>query len=370
MKLARDFCVWAIALGASNCLYAAADTARDRNLLFGAVVDGICDPLPPTLESLSAWAANFAVETVVGLGSSLLSKATEQKEVVRKAHAVGHFYEWQSSKDGSGWVPAGGCVRFWLARPKFRAVQQSEADYGSAPRGQEKEWETLTARWAELGFTEQPYLYGEVRLATSPISNVLTLEPVVLFARRSPDATGFLRNATSLIASIDLKSFGSEKGVGTHLIEFPDVGDGPILIRGASTRGLGSELIGMPEPPQEMPRAGDVEAGLFGATVTFTSTSDATFFGKVAASAFEAQKGELKTALLPSNKAEQAKAKEEAIKTAFGAVADVFDAQNALAAAADDAKVKAALLLQKAQYIANLRLHEAGLPARYVISGP
>lgn len=348
-----------------------ADVTRDDNLIFGAVADQECEPSTSAfgLESaaLAAWAAKFAVNAVVGYGATLLDKATEATSVVRTSTAPGFLYRWESSK--SAWLPDGGCIRFWYGRQKSAATEG--VDFGPTPSGSEQAWQRLGGRWSTLGFSEVPYLYGEIRLVSREADNLMLLQPVVLFARHPPEAQGFFRKPTRLAVGIDLKALGADANLASQLIELPEVASSPILIRQNATIGLASAWTVLPTPPKEPPKSSkDVEAGAFTAFVTFTSASDGTLFGKVLTSTFKAQKDELTAALTPQSKMQRADEQQKAIASAFDAVAAVLDAQAELDKATDQTKPRLALDLQKAQYIANLKLQAAGLPARYSVSGP
>lgn len=357
-----------LCLGASaHC----ADVPLEDNPLFGAIADDDCDPptsaFGPESAVLAAWAAKFAVNAVVGFGASLLDKATEASSVVRTGTAPGFFYRWSSSK--KAWLPEGGCVRFWYGRQKSLATEG--VDYGPAPSGSEPAWKRLAARWSALGLSEAPHLYGEIRIVGREADNLILLQPVVLFARRLPEAEGLFRKPTRLAIGIDLRGIGADTNLASQIIELPEVASGPILIRQNATRGLASGWAVLPAPPREPSKSSkDVEAGAFTAFVSFTSASDGTLFGKTVASTFKAQKDELTTVLTPQSKAQKAEEQQRAIAAAFDAVAAVLDAQVALDTATEATKPRLALDLQKAQYIANLRLQAAGLPPRYAVNGP
>ncbi|MBX3625038.1 MAG: hypothetical protein KF892_08515 [Rhizobacter sp.] len=245
------------------------------------------------------------------------------------------------------------------------------AVYGPAPVGAEVPWKGITARWSALGLSEQPYLYGEVRLAGREIDNLLVLQPVVLFSRRPPEAEGLFRKPTQLTVGIDLKGLDATKTIGSHLILLKDLEGTPTLIYGAATKGLASGWSAMPKPPGEPSKgSNDLEAGPFTAAVTFTSSSDGTLFGKTLSSTLKAQKDDLAKALTPETQAQKDAEHQKAIAAAFDAVGVVLDAQAALDKATDATRPRLALALQKAQYLANLQLQAAGLAPRYNVSGP
>ena len=223
-----------------------------------------------------------------------------------------------------------------------------------------------------LGLIEQPYLYGEIRITTRPTDNLLVLQPVVLFARKPPEAGGIFRQSTRLAVALDLKALGADSNLASQLIELPDVSGGPMLVRGpTATLGLASAWGTIPAPPKDPAKEDEREAGPFTAHVVFTSASDGTLFSKVLASTFKSQKDDLAAALTPESKAQRAQAQQTAVSDAFDAVSVVLSAQADLDKASDqDNKPKLALVLQKAQYLANLKLQAAGLPPRYAVTGP
>lgn len=368
MKLPLSLCL-ALAASANSV---ASETVRDKAVLFGAVADENCDATTFGEESAAAtvWAAKFAVNTVIGFASSFLDKATEATTVTRSANAPGYFYRWSGLK--KRWLPAGGCVRFWYAQQQANPVGvKAAADYGASPQGVELAWETLTTRWAELAFSEQPYLYGEVRLSISDFDNTVVLQPVVLFARRPPEAQGFGRKTTRLAVALDLRGLSSSSVVATHTFELPDVSDGAVLVRGrGATKGLSSAWSTLPPPPSQAAKPEETKAGAFNALVTFTSTSDGTLIGKTISSAWNTHKEELVEALTPTSKAQKSAIQQQAVVDAFDAVSEVLSAQEKLDAAEAAQKPKLALEVQKAQYLADHKLQAAGLPARYGVSGP
>jgi hypothetical protein len=353
----------------------AATEVRDQNLLFGAVVDGSCDVSTSEFGSesaaLAAVAAKFALNALVGFGSSLLDSATEAATVVRSGTAPGYFYGWQPIK--KSWQPQGKCVRFWYGLQRSTGVEERDLGrYGVGPAGSEAEWSAIVKRWAQLGLVEQPYLYGEVRLLGRAADNLLVMQPVVLFARSLPETTSLFRKPTKTLVAIDLKPVGEDASIATQLLELPNAGSGSILIRGGgATKGLASAWAALPAAPNEPPKDGkDVEAGPFTAVVTFTSSSDGTLFGKTMASTFKAQKEDLVAALTPEGKAQKAENRRKATEEAFDAVAAVLDAKATLDKADEKTKPRLELDLRKAQYLANLKLQAAGLPARYPVTGP
>ena len=355
----------------SGIARAAPEPVRDDNLLFGAVADDECDETTFGNESalIAGWIAKFAVNAAVGFATSLLDKATETATVIRNGAAPGFFYRWDIKAEA--WLPDGGCIRFWYGRQRSTAINTKDpVDYGVGPVGAEVPWKKINTRWAKLGFAEQPYLYGEVRVTPRTSDNLIVLQPVVLFARRPPEALGFMRKSTRLAIALDLKALGADTNLATQLIELPDVAEGPILIRGGTaTKGLASGWASLPVPPKDNPKK-ESGASPFTALVTFTSSSDGTLFGKVLASTFKSQKEELAAALTPKTKVQRAEEQQKAMSEAFDAIGAVLDAQAALDKATDATKAKLSLDLQKAQYLANLKLQAAGLPQRYEVAGP
>ncbi|MBS2010548.1 MAG: hypothetical protein JST01_26090 [Cyanobacteria bacterium SZAS TMP-1] len=363
-----------LAMGAWHiaCAEPTAEVISSRSMLFGAVADDECDENTFKNEDalLAAWAAKFAINSVVGFASSYLDKATEAQTVTRVATAPGHFYAW--SVKNKTWLPNGGCIRFWYgARGNLEQPITNVDFYGASPAGEESAWGAISRRWAKLGFVEQPYLYGEVRLVHREYDNTMVLQPVVLFARKPREGRGFLRDVSRLAVALDIKALSPERTVATHTIELPDVSSGAVLVRGTSgTTGLASAWATMPAAPSEAARPREKNSGPFTALVTFTSTTDGTLFGKTVAATFKAQKEELVTALTPVPKKEREANEQAAMTAAFDAVAAVLEAQKTLDAAEEADKPKLAVELLKAKYLANLKLNAAGLPSRYVVAGP
>lgn len=366
----RLFPVLVIAMLMGACQ--AAERIQEDNVLFGSVADDDCDESSFRSESgaVATWATKFVANAVVGFGSSLIEKATAETTVVRHAKAPSYFYIRDS--DNNTWIPGNGCVRFWLARQRSSPLKSGEVDFGAPTHSSDVMWKGVTSRWEKLGFTEQPFLYGEVRFTTLGSDNLMVIQPVVLFARRPPEATGFFRKAIRLAVTLDIKEHGAESNLATHLIELPDVSDGPILIQGEnSTKGLASGWISLPSPPKAV--AGDdgpLESVPYTALVTFASTSDGTLFGKVVANTFKSQEAELVTAVTPQSKSQKAAEREKAITDAFDAVRDVLRAQTEWNKASEDARAELGLEVHKAMYLANLRLLAAGLPPRFPVDGP
>lgn len=330
--------------------------------IFGTVVDSSCEELSAPLESgaVAAWLASFAVKTVIGYASTLLENSNERSTVRRIGTAPGFLYIWEKGK----WAPASTCIRFWYARQGSLEIAEDESiNYNVNP--------VLSAKWRQLGFIEQPYLYGEMRLVPRRNDNAFYIQPVLLFARTQPEATGIFRRSTRLLVAVDLRGIGSDSTFGTHSIEVPEVNKGSILLSGTALRGLASSWGSMPKPVSDKQVAGELSAGPFSAIVAFTSDSDGTLFGKTLASTFKAEKDSLVTALTPRTKEQRAAEEEKEVTTAFDAVAGVMKAQGALDAENDPTrKPQLELELRKAQYLADLRLQAAGLPKRYNVSGP
>jgi hypothetical protein len=362
-------CTWALASEKPTMV---SDTA----LLFGAVVDTNCEETSFQNESgfVAAWAAKFAVNAVVGFASSLLERATEKSTQIHLANAPGHLFAWSSGQ--SAWIPRKQCIRFWYGRQQ--AVEISGDDdtsllrrYGAPPQDSESQWKDIAARWAQLGLVDQPYVYGEIRINGNASDNALVLQPVVLFARPLPGAAGFLRETKKLSVALDLKVLAATNVMATHSIEFPEVSDGGILVRGESAKGLASAWAALPAAPTFAPKGTETASTPYSALVTFTNTTDGTLFGKTLASTFTAQKADLILALSPKTKAEKEAAEQSAMSNAFDAIAAVDDAQKALNTStvkADEPKLLT--LLKKAQYLANMKLLAAGLPARFDVAAP
>lgn len=348
----------------------------EENALFGAVLDSSCDEPAATLVNESAGAAavltKFALSTLVGLGSSLLDKAAESSNVVRSASAPGYFHGWNPKT--KQWAAQSTCLRFWYGVQRSKAFDATDiARYGGGPVGSESEWAAIASRWAALGLVEQPYLYGEVQLMAAQGYNLMRMQPVVLYARTQPEAGRWFHKATKLAVAVDLKALGADAALGTQLLTFPDVGGAPVLIRGgAATMGLSSGWVALPAQPTE---AADKDAKNyngtpFSALVAFTSASDGSEFGKALASAFKAQKDDIVAAVTPQSKSQKAEAQQKANEAVFDAIAAVLDAQSAVDKATDKEKPRLEVDLKKAQYLANLKLQAAGLPARYPVNGP
>lgn len=350
----------------------AAEAVSSRSMLFGAVADDECEENTFSNESaaLAAWAAKFAISSVVGFASSYLDKATEDRTVTRVATAPGHLYAW--SVKNKTWLPNSGCIRFWYgARANLEQPTPNFGVYGASPAGEESAWSAITNRWAKLGFVEQPYLYGEIRLAHREFDNTMVLQPVVLYARKPREARGFLRDVSRLAIALDIKTLSPERTIATHMVELPDVSNGAVLVRGTSaTTGLASAWATLPAAPSEAARPRETRSGPFNALVTFTSTTDGTLIGKTLAATFKAQKEDLVVALTPAPKKEREADDQTAMTAAFDAVAAVLEAQKALDAADEIDKPKLSVQLLKVKYLANLKLNAAGLPSRYVVAGP
>lgn len=351
---------------------ATADTpqkVRHESMLFGSVIDAQCEEVPTRLESaFGAWALKFAVNSFVGFASAFLDKATEATTVVRVANAPGHFYAWDPNR--SAWIPNNTCVRFWFGNRSNSKTLPEESRFGVVA-AQQPEWKRMLQRWSELGFTEQPYLYGEVRFAFNETDNTMVLQPVVLFARRPPEGRGIFREVSRIAVAIDLKSLSQDKVFATHLIELPDVSQGAVLVQGATaTSGLASAWASIPPPPAERAKARERSGSPFSALVTFTTTSDGTLFGKTVAATLKAQNDELISSITPQSRQERDAKQEKAISDAFDAIAEVLDAEKSLAEATDLDKPKAQNALSKAKYLANAKLAAAGLPPKYSTSSP
>ena len=353
----------------------AAEDVATTTLVFGSTIDKKCEAPPSlyTLESaqLAAWAASFGVKTVVGLATGLLEKASEAGTVTRSAVAPALLYDWvqaettQADADVRVWRPSRACLRFWYGQQRRDEVPAQETmDYGGGLDG-------LDDKWRQLGLDGQPFIYGEVLISTRVADNSSYLQPVVLFARRLPEARGFLRKATRLMLAVDLKALGADKPFASHSIEFPDVNERGVLVRGLATAGLSSNWFGLPAPPKEAPAGKQTKAGPYAALVTLTSSSDSTLFGKSVTAAFKAEKDNLTTALIPKSDADSAAAAQKLTTDAFDALSLVADAQYALDKETEDAKKdKLRVALRKTQYLADIKLLAAGLPARYNVSGP
>jgi hypothetical protein len=367
-------------LAAGSCIGAFASEkpskVSDTALLFGAAADTNCEETSFQNESgfVAAWAAKFAVNAVVGLASSMLDKATEKPTQIHLANAPGHFFSWDGGQ--SSWVPREQCIRFWYGRQQ--AVEISGDDdtlllrrYGEPPKDSERKWKDIAARWAQLGLVDQPYVYGEIRIHGHATDNALVLQPLVLFARPLPGAAGFFRETKKLSVALDLKLLGATNVLATHSIEFPEVADGATLVRGESAKGLASAWAALPAKPTFAPKGTETASTPFSALVTFTNTTDGTLFGKTLASTFAAQKSDLILALSPKTNAEKDAAEQKAMSNAFDAIADVDDAKKALDTSTVEAdKPKLLTLFKKAQYLANMKLLAAGLPARFDVAAP
>lgn len=336
-------------------------------LRFGSDVSSACDKPRGRPESagLAAWAAGFAIKSVVGFASSVLEQATQAEKLTKQSHSHGYLY--RLSDDAKSWAPNGTiCIRFWYAQVAAAATSTNAAQYGvDAP---------LAERWNTLALVEQPYVYGEVLVALDDQKNLLSLTPTLLYARRLPDAARFGRNAGAMTVAIDVSDVGGEKPFATHLVELPDVSTGPVLLRASALHGAGSALSASPLPPKEVPakasRDGD-SAGPFNALVTLTSESSATLWASAAAAAFKDEKQKLIDAMMPTPSGERSRLQQVATVAAFDAVTAVLDAERALSMNEEKSKVEGLRnQLQKAKYEADLKLRAAGLPARYGVTAP
>lgn len=351
----------------------ASEAVNMSPLLFGSDVSYECDePLDrfgDESAALGAWVAKLAVGSAVSLAGSILDKATEASSTTRAATAPGHLYRWLPGK--KEWRPDASCIRFWYARQRPTSfAAQDVPDYGGGTIAITPEWKALASRWGSLGFVERPYLYGEVRLAVRRYDSTAYLQPVVLFATQPPEARGLFRKATRMVVALDIKPLGADSAVATHAIELPEANDGPVLVRGLAANSMSSAWANLPPAPTDGPVGSQTSAAPFTALVSFTVSSDGTLMGKTLASTFKDQQDELRAALLPKPKAQRESEREDAIKAAFDAVADVLSAEAALAAGNAASKPQLVLAVKKAQFLANQRLRAAGLPSRYDVSGP
>lgn len=352
------------------CHAAVASDPSRGSIVFGAQIGSACDRPEfgsnETVE-LVAWASKFAIQAVVGLAASAVDAGTKASTKVHHAKARGLLYTW--SDENGTWTPVTTlCVRFWQAKVGEKAESALQADYGVD--------ESLTSRWRSMAFLEAPYAYGEVLLTIDAKNNVLGLDPVLLYGRRSPESQGFWRKAGALSVAIDLSSLGSDTPFAAHVVDLPDFNDRPVLLRNASSQGLGSGWHAMPAAPSAPPKFAEGEpkvagAGHFTARVTLSSASSASLIGEALATTLKDQKDGLVDAITPKTRAERELLQDTAIRAAFDAVAAVLEADEALAANTDTAKTaKLRLAQQKAQYLADIKLQAAGLPARYGVTAP
>lgn len=390
MKVGKTISTGALLSLLAISVRAEPDQVSSASTLFGAVVDATCDENTFRDESaapLAAWAAKFAATTLVGFATSFVERAAEEQTVTRSATAPGHLYQWSTTQNR--WAPYGGCIRFWYgARANVPAQAATDiyspdsalqeaarsklaATYGVGSAGEENAYRAIAARWAQLGFLEQPHLYGEVRLATRGSDSAIVLQPVVLFVRKPAEGRGLFRQVSKMAVAIDVKPLSSDGVIATHKIELPDVRNAAVLIRGLQgTSGLASAWAALPAAPTEPAKPRENTRIPFTALVTFTTTTDGTLFGKAVADSFKGQKEELATALTPSTKAQRQADHEKAIGEAFDAVAKVLEAEKALNEGSDADKPELAVKLQKEKYLANLKFATAGLPPRYDVAGP
>lgn len=337
-------------------------------LRFGSDISQSCDKPRGSPESaaLAAWAASFAIKSVVGFAVSALEQATKPEKMLRHANAHGYLY--RLSDDGKQWEPNGTmCIRFWYANLAPATTNTTPEQYAVDP--------TLATRWNRLSFIDQPYLYGEALISIDAKSNLVSVHPTLMFARRMPEASSFWRKSGPITLAVDLAAIGADKAFLTHLIEFPDVGGGPVLMRGDTLRGASSALVASPPPPRDVPAKPSAEggdsAGPFNATVALTSESAATLWANAAAGAFKDEKQKLVEALTPPSSSARAQQVETATVAVFDAINSVLDAERNLATNEDKSKTEGLRnQVQKAKYQADLKLRAAGLPPRYGISAP
>ena len=337
-------------------------------LRFGADVSQSCDKPRGNPESaaLAAWAASFAIKSVVGFAVSALEQGTKPEKVLRHANAHGFLY--RLSDNGKNWEPNGTmCVRFWYASLAAATTNTTPEQYAVDP--------TLATRWNRLSFIDQPFLYGEALISIDAKSNLVSVLPTLLFARRMPEASSFWRKSGPITLALDLTAIGADKAFLTHIFEFPDVKGAPVLMRGDTLRGASSALVASPPPPRDVPAKPSAEggdsAGPFNATVALTSESAATLWANAAAGAFKDEKQKLVEALTPTSASARVQQTETATLEAFDAINSVLDAERNLATNEDKSKTDGLRnQVQKAKYQADLKLRAAGRPPRYGISAP
>lgn len=334
------------------------------SIVFASDLNGACDPPTGDFESpgaLGAWTLNLGAKALVGFASAAISEATSPKSVLKNATVPGSLYEYES--ESKKWLAVKTtCLRFW-----YGSVGQDTGTMDVTVSGVSDD---LTTRWNELGLKSQPYVYGEVRLRVDQQSNMLFLEPVLLFAAKTPDAGGFWRRTGPLKVAIQLTAVGGDHPFAVYAIDIPDVIDGAVLLRKKSAHGLASGWFSLPTPPavEPKPSAGETRppiGGHFSGVVTYSTGSSATLLAKSISDAFSEQKEGLLTALKPKTAAQVATANQAAVREAFDAVRTVLERQSLLEGAGANDKAKLELDLRRAQYDADLKLRAAGLPDKY-----
>lgn len=346
---------------------AAAEVPASSPLQFGAEITQECDKKfgRPESAQVAAWAASFLVKSVVGFAASTLEKATEPAELSKHARAHGYLYR---SEDGKTWKRNGVlCLRFWYAPVANSIPITASAEYAVDA--------TLAERWRTMAFSQPAIVYGEILISLDEKTNLSSLDPVVLYARKPPEAGGFWRKVDTMTVAVDLAAIDSDRPFATHLIEVPNVNDRPILLRDRATVGLGSGYFTSPATPVDAAKVsalgGPTFGGPFNVLVTLKSETSATALARAVASTFKDEKQKLTDVLTPTSGAERAQQQQAAVAAAFDAVSAVLEAERALAANEDKTKVDGLKNeAQKAKYLADLKLRAAGLPARYNVSGP
>lgn len=336
-------------------LQAWADTQK-APLDFQAVVTNSCDDSSSTRESVAGIVfAQIAAKTVLGLATGLLEEAGKDKVITKSALAHGQLYEAVDKV----WGPSStSCIAFWYGR-----IGQPSKDLAYPEIMDEK---ILTDRWrSALGFVETPFLYGEMRLVMSDDMTGVRFQPTRLFARPTPEFSGFLRGASNIAIAVDLVNIGQSSPFASFTLGLPGNIDRPILMSGRGLNGKSSGWFARPDPGAPIPSSPDAIAGLFTAKVVATANIPGSKLAAAMAGALKEEKTSIINALKPQADDEALNATVAATKTAFNALAAVEKAEAALKSATESEKKEFEVKLRLAKYEADVALVAAGYAKRF-----
>lgn len=324
-----------------------------------------------TRESGAGVAALFGqalVEATVGFATTMLEQAAADQSIAFTSSAptamlrqVGKNLEFNPQ-----------CVRFWRGRtasaPLGAGVSLPNTDELDL-KGESR----LVATWKSLGLVEVPYLYAEIEVVPNASATAVYLEPRLFFYRPNRDEMSWLRHSPSLALGVDFLGIGGGTPLSTAIFSFGEEVAQPVLMRADALKGKLSGWMAIPARPEKNDGAATV--GDVTVKVTLTQTQKGSAFVKAVADAVKAKKGDITTAAvaaLPWKRKEAEEAARIATETAMVAIFDAeLDVQKATAdlAAADPAKkIEFEIKLKKAQFEADRKRRQAGLPPKYNVA--